>query len=85
MALFIANLAFSPSLLVEAKLGIFAAAVVSAAAGLALLGTRFTVRGTPPCAQSLPCASEPRQRARRPTRHIRRPPPVEPHPSAGRT
>jgi NhaA family Na+:H+ antiporter len=39
MALFIANLAFSPDLLGEAKLGIFAASVVSAAAGLLLLGT----------------------------------------------
>jgi Na+:H+ antiporter, NhaA family len=39
MALFIANLAFSPDLIGEAKLGIFAASVVSAAAGLLLLGT----------------------------------------------
>jgi NhaA family Na+:H+ antiporter len=39
MALFIANLAFSPDLIGEAKLGIFAASVVSAAAGLALLAT----------------------------------------------
>lgn len=37
MALFIANLAFSPSLIDSAKLGIFLASVVSAAAGLALL------------------------------------------------
>jgi NhaA family Na+:H+ antiporter len=39
MALFIANLAFSPDLIGEAKLGVFAASVVSAAAGLVLLGT----------------------------------------------
>jgi Na+:H+ antiporter, NhaA family len=39
MALFIANLAFSPDLIGEAKLGIFAASVVSAAAGLAMLAT----------------------------------------------
>jgi NhaA family Na+:H+ antiporter len=39
MALFIANLAFSPALIGEAKLGIFAASVVSAAAGLLLLAT----------------------------------------------
>ncbi len=39
MALFIANLAFRPELIGEAKVGIFAASVVSAAAGLALLGT----------------------------------------------
>ena len=39
MALFIANLAFSPDLIGEVKLGIFAASVVSAAAGLVLLGT----------------------------------------------
>jgi Na+/H+ antiporter NhaA len=38
-ALFIANLAFSPSLIGEAKLGIFAASVLSAAAALLLLGT----------------------------------------------
>ena len=38
MALFIANLAFSPDLIGEAKLGIFAASLVSAAAGLLLLG-----------------------------------------------
>jgi NhaA family Na+:H+ antiporter len=37
MALFIANLAFSQSLIDSAKLGIFLASVVSAAAGLALL------------------------------------------------
>ena len=37
MALFIANLAFSPELLGEAKLGIFGASLVSAAAGLLLL------------------------------------------------
>jgi Na+:H+ antiporter, NhaA family len=37
MALFIGNLAFSPSLIDSAKLGIFLASVVSAAAGLALL------------------------------------------------
>ncbi len=37
MALFIANLAFSPDVIGEAKLGIFAASVVSAAAGLLLL------------------------------------------------
>jgi Na+:H+ antiporter, NhaA family len=39
MALFIANLAFSTDLIAEAKLGIFGASVVSAAAGLLLLGT----------------------------------------------
>lgn len=37
MALFIAHLAFSPSLIDSAKLGIFLASVVSAVAGLALL------------------------------------------------
>jgi NhaA family Na+:H+ antiporter len=37
MALFIADLAFDPSLIGSAKLGIFAASVVSAAAGLAFL------------------------------------------------
>ncbi len=37
MALFIANLAFSPELLGEAKLGTFGASLVSAAAGLLLL------------------------------------------------
>jgi NhaA family Na+:H+ antiporter len=37
MALFIANLAFSPDVIGQAKLGIFAASVVSAAAGLLLL------------------------------------------------
>jgi NhaA family Na+:H+ antiporter len=37
MALFIANLAFSESLLGSAKLGILLASIVSAAAGLALL------------------------------------------------
>lgn len=37
MALFIANLAFSPSLIDSAKLGIFLASVISAVAGLALL------------------------------------------------
>jgi NhaA family Na+:H+ antiporter len=37
MALFIANLAFSPVLIGEAKLGIFAASLVSAVAGLLLL------------------------------------------------
>jgi NhaA family Na+:H+ antiporter len=39
MALFIANLAFSPDMIGEAKLGIFAASVVSAAAGFLLLRT----------------------------------------------
>ena len=39
MALFIANLAFSKSLIDSAKLGIFLASVVSAVAGLALLRT----------------------------------------------
>jgi NhaA family Na+:H+ antiporter len=39
MALFIANLAFSPDLIDDAKLGIFAASVVSAAAGFLLLRT----------------------------------------------
>ena len=43
MALFIAHLAFSPDLIGEAKLGIFAASVVSAAAGLLLLGTSARV------------------------------------------
>lgn len=37
MALFIANLAFSPALINPAKMGIFLASVVSAAAGLAVL------------------------------------------------
>jgi NhaA family Na+:H+ antiporter len=37
MALFIANLAFSKSLIDSAKLGIFLASVFSAGAGLALL------------------------------------------------
>ena len=37
MALFIANLAFSPDLISEAKLGIFAASLVSATAGVVLL------------------------------------------------
>lgn len=37
MALFIANLAFSPELIGQAKLGIFAASLVSATAGLLLL------------------------------------------------
>lgn len=37
MALFIANLAFSPGLIDSAKLGIFLASVISAIAGLALL------------------------------------------------
>jgi NhaA family Na+:H+ antiporter len=37
MALFIANLAFSQSLIDAAKLGIFLASVVSAVAGVALL------------------------------------------------
>ena len=47
MALFIANLAFSPGLIGEAKLGILAASVVSAAAGLLLLGTSpHTLRRT---------------------------------------
>lgn len=39
MALFIANLAFSPALIGEAKLGIFAGSVASAVAGLLLLAT----------------------------------------------
>jgi NhaA family Na+:H+ antiporter len=43
MALFIAHLAFSPDVIGEAKLGIFAASVVSAAAGLLLLGTSARV------------------------------------------
>ena len=38
MALFIANLAFGQGLIQQAKLGIFAASVVSAAAGLVVLG-----------------------------------------------
>jgi hypothetical protein len=37
MALFIANLAFSPSLINSAKLGILSASVFSAVAGIALL------------------------------------------------
>jgi NhaA family Na+:H+ antiporter len=37
MALFIANLAFDPSLLDQAKLGILVASVLSAAGGLACL------------------------------------------------
>ena len=37
MALFIANLAFSPDLINSAKMGIFLASVISAVAGLALL------------------------------------------------
>jgi Na+:H+ antiporter, NhaA family len=37
MALFIANLAFAPSLVDSAKLGILLASVVSAVAGIALL------------------------------------------------
>jgi Na+/H+ antiporter NhaA len=37
--LFIANLAFSPALIGEAKLGIFAGSVASAVAGLLLLAT----------------------------------------------
>jgi Na+:H+ antiporter, NhaA family len=47
MALFIANLAFSQSLIDSAKLGIFLASVVSAAAGLALLVWR-PARGAQP-------------------------------------
>ena len=38
MALFISNLAFGPELIDEAKLGIFGASLVSATAGLLLLG-----------------------------------------------
>ncbi|HXV09791.1 MAG TPA: Na+/H+ antiporter NhaA [Burkholderiales bacterium] len=46
MALFIANLAFSPDVIGEAKLGIFAASVVAAAAGLLILRTSArTVHG----------------------------------------
>lgn len=45
MALFIASLAFGPELIAEAKLGIFAASVVAAAAGLLLLGTSPRVAG----------------------------------------
>jgi len=47
MALFIANLAFSKSLIDSAKLGIFLASVVSALAGLALL-TWLPARGKAP-------------------------------------
>jgi NhaA family Na+:H+ antiporter len=47
MALFIANLAFDEALLREAKLGIFAASIVSAAAGLLVLG-RSPRQRTPP-------------------------------------
>ncbi|BAN46467.1 Na(+)/H(+) antiporter NhaA [Metapseudomonas resinovorans NBRC 106553] len=47
MALFIANLAFPESLIDSAKLGIFAASVFSAVAGLALL-TLIAVPGNPP-------------------------------------
>ena len=46
MALFIANLAFSPELLTEAKLGIFGASLVSAAAGLLLLSASSRMRGS---------------------------------------
>jgi NhaA family Na+:H+ antiporter len=47
MALFIANLAFSPDLIGEAKLGIFVSSVVSAAASLVLLGTSPRVVHSP--------------------------------------
>lgn len=47
MALFIANLAFSKSLIDSAKLGIFLASVFSAVVGLALL-TWVSARGRPP-------------------------------------
>ena len=47
MALFIANLAFSKSLIDSAKIGIFLASVVSAVAGLALL-MWLPARGRPP-------------------------------------
>jgi len=47
MALFVANLAFSSSLIDSAKLGIFLASVVSAVAGLALL-TWLPTRGRRP-------------------------------------
>jgi len=47
MALFVANLAFSSSLIDSAKLGIFLASVVSAVAGLALL-TWLPTRGRHP-------------------------------------
>jgi hypothetical protein len=46
--LFIANLAFSPNLIGEGKLGIFAASVVCAAAGLVLLGTSRVIHGSAP-------------------------------------
>jgi NhaA family Na+:H+ antiporter len=50
MALFIANLAFSESLIDSAKLGIFLASIVCAVAGLALLtwATSRSERATPP-------------------------------------
>jgi len=47
MALFVANLAFSSSLIDSAKLGIFLASVVSAVAGLALLAW-LPARGSHP-------------------------------------
>ena len=52
MALFIANLAFSQSLIDSAKLGIFLASVVSAVAGLALLRW-WPGRGAQPRAQEI--------------------------------
>jgi NhaA family Na+:H+ antiporter len=47
MALFIANLAFSESLIGSAKLGILLASIVSALAGLALLTWATTGRTRP--------------------------------------
>ncbi len=52
MALFVANLAFSSSLIDSAKLGIFLASVVSAVAGFALLTWLPTRSRHPPLARS---------------------------------
>jgi NhaA family Na+:H+ antiporter len=47
MALFIANLAFSPSLINAAKLGILSASIISAVAGIVLLSV-WSARGKYP-------------------------------------
>jgi NhaA family Na+:H+ antiporter len=47
MALFIANLAFSPSLINAAKLGILSASIISAVAGVVLLSV-WSARGKYP-------------------------------------
>jgi hypothetical protein len=61
MALFIANLAFSPDMIGEAKLGIFAASVVSAAAGLLLLRTSSrSLHGFTPDASRMPGILDPK-------------------------